>query len=269
MTKKHMFEIDYIDKEKVIDALSSLMDGLTEEIQVKEYEQGSKTQISGNVNGSVGHEILGKAGGKIEGTHTLPENSNELTFTTRETDGSLLRKLFTRMETIINNDPLDSKTNFCELEGDLILSPFQEAMQSLAPLQDTLIESAKDGKTNTNAFQKMLPLIFDEKDIYLLMKNAKMTYVIRANRKNLRDEEYTRLCGNHKILCRIIKRSKEGDAQGIYSPKLNIASIKSFDIKSFLPLLAQMGHEISEADLKVSHPFVLVQAYAIYQRTEV
>ncbi len=264
-----MFEIDYVDKEKIIDTLSSLMDGLTEEVHVKEFELGAKTQLNGSVEAEVGHAMLLKGGGKAEGTYSSPENSSELVFTAKETDASLLRKLYTRMEPLLVGEADASGASFCELEGDIMLSPFQEAMQILALLQDAFVASAKDGKTNVATLQKVMPLIFDEKDAYLLMHKSGTTFVFRANKSGIRENDFARLCGPHKVLGRVVKQSKEGDEQSIYSPKLNIASMKAFDIRTLIPLLAQMGYTVSEADLKVKHPFVLVQAYAIYQRTEV
>ncbi|MEW6721935.1 MAG: hypothetical protein AB1324_01595 [Candidatus Micrarchaeota archaeon] len=269
---KFLLEIDYVNREKLVDLLSSLNEGLKTEVTIKKIERGPITTTSANVEGSLGHEIIAKAKGEIGVHKQFGQIENESTFSEQETDATLLRKLIVSLmneKLLVHDDNPKEERKLYEFEGYVALSPVEATIHEMKPIKNELIKmiTLSQNKNRGLLASYLTSLFADKENYFAIIKKPELSIIIKVKQAYVRERDLNRLTGTKKILGRLIQKSKDGQEVRIFEPPINFN--KSEIDNALLTLTNALGREVTVDDIKVKHPFIVIEPIAIYQRDSV
>jgi len=262
-------EFAYIDKQIVVDFISSIQAGLPVERRQAVTKTGKKLEAK------IGFSFA-QVGGEKGSTETEAEEKSavqdaglfQMLYSKLDEQGSILRKID---ENVVPKSILEVEGRVVlpalEMTLDVLfnqLAPFGEVIQNINPRGWATLQGINRFRTSSPLNLRIIP---SSSQCEEKMENVN---IVASLRRNMLRKPLPELADDYSVFCRVTKVLKAQESFDLFKlpMKLDDAKIDSL-LKSFESMppesKAILGGDLTREDVQVRYPAIIVTPIAIYR----
>jgi hypothetical protein len=269
MSAHVMREFAYLDRQILEDLLSSIEDGIAEQIKNCIKDHRGKPKVKGSIK-----IIECETGEKYQEI-----DSEELKKTT---DASLFQRLFDHLERSKNIKKLSLRSKsdnaldvgqFFEIEGNIELSNLEKLIDNINSLTQFMKAIGQKFDARTKEAVKGFQILGSQNvskrlSVKVSIPENKTKFIAILSNEKLRIAK-NEIEGKYKIFCRVSKVLQKNETLDLFSLfpagiKPNRSQLKDF-LRNFKDTSPLLNEPITEEDLRIKYPAAPITAIAIYR----